>query len=63
MNKGYCGNSTKLNNINRRKKGKRDLKIERENRQERREKEKEEKRGGNKGKRKGVEENKFKGKI
>jgi hypothetical protein len=55
MNMGYCGNSTKLNNINRRKKGKRDLKIERENRQERREKEKEEKRGKDKGNRRELE--------
>ena len=65
LNEGQCGNQINIIYINRRKKKKqkRDLKNLRENRQERRDKEEEEKRGGNKGKRKGVEENKFKGKI
>ena len=67
MNKGYSGNSTNLININRKKK-KRDLNIlrvnrEREGRREKEEEEEEEKRGKLEGKQKGVEENKFKGKI
>ena len=41
MNKEYFSNSTKLININRKKKQDRDLKILRENRQERREEEEE----------------------
>ena len=63
MNEGQCSNLTNLININRKKK-KRDLNILRVNRERegRREKE-EEKRGKLEGKQKGVEENKFKGKI
>ena len=66
MNKGYSDNSTKWININRKKKQKRDLNILRVNRERegRREKEEEEEKGGKlEGKQKGVEENKFKGKI
>ena len=63
MNKEYFSNSTNLININRKKKQDRDLKILRENRQERREEEEEGKRRENKGKKKRLGGNKFKGRF